>query len=99
VDIGKQAPAGNSETDGYRRTGAASGEYSLANYRNSMEIKFVQTISGPQSSVSEYTPTVDIGKQAPAGNSETDGYRRLGAAAGEYNAQIFIKNINSPQKI
>jgi hypothetical protein len=42
---------------------------------------------------------VDIGKQAPAGNSETDGYRRLGAAAGEYNAQIFIKNTNSPQKI
>ena len=36
---------------------------------------------GPQSSVAEYTPTVDIGKQAPAGNSD-DGYRRLGSAAG-----------------
>ena len=46
------------------------------------------TAKGPQSSVAEYTPTVDIGKQAPAGNPD-DGYRRLGAAAGK----LFI-NLN-----
>jgi len=37
--------------------------------------------TGPQSSIKDYTPTHDIGKQAPAANSE-DSYRPTSQASG-----------------
>merc|ERR1712096_575950 len=42
----------------------------------------VATASGPQASKGEYTATLDIGKQMPAGTGVGDGYRRIVHASG-----------------
>lgn len=67
-DVGKTLPAGNTTGAGFRPTAVAVRAYTMP--RRSRDTDLIASQTGPNASGTEYTATLDPGKQLPAGDNK-----------------------------